>query len=75
MQTIESLHKEIDNIEYMLTICNSLAYKDYKELLNDKYNDLLELTLLDAFKQVNKETLQWLKFLLHKDTIVITINS
>lgn len=58
MTTIESLHKEIDNIEYMLTICNSLAYKDYKELLNDKYNDLLELTLLDAFKQVKKEALQ-----------------
>lgn len=57
MHTIESLQKEIDNIEYMLTICNSLAYKDYKELLNDKYNDLLELTLLDAFKQVNKEAL------------------
>lgn len=59
MTTIESLHKEIDNIEYMLTICNSLAYKDYKELLNDKYNELLELTLLNAFKQLNKETLQW----------------
>lgn len=61
MTTIESLQKEIDNIEYMLTICNSLAYKYYKELLNDKHNDLLELTLLDAFKQVNKETLQWIK--------------
>ena len=60
MTTIESLHKEIDNIEYMLTICNSLAYRDYKELLNDKYNELLELTLLESFKQVNKETLQWL---------------
>ena len=57
MNTIESLHKEIDNIEYMLTICNSLAYRDYKELLNDKYNELLELTLLESFKQVNKETL------------------
>ena len=60
MQTIETLNKEIDNIEYMLTICNSLAYRDYKELLNDKYNELLELTLLESFKQVNKETLQWL---------------
>lgn len=59
MNTIESLHKEIDNIEYMLTICNSLAYRDYTELLNDKYNELLELTLLESFKQVNKETLQW----------------
>lgn len=59
MQTIETLKHDIDNIEYMLTICNSLAYKYYKELLNDKYNELLELTLLDAFKQVNKETLQW----------------
>jgi hypothetical protein len=58
MNTIESLHKEIDNIEYMLKICNSLAYRDYKELLNDKYNELLELTLLESFKQVNKETLQ-----------------
>ena len=58
MQTIETLKQDIDNIEYMLTICNSLAYKDYKELLNDKYNDLLELTLLDAFKQVKKEALQ-----------------
>jgi len=57
MNTIESLHKEIDNIEYMLTICNSLAYKDYKELLNDKYNELLELTLLQAFKSTNKEKL------------------
>jgi len=55
MTTIESLHKEIDNIEYMLTICNSLAYRDYKELLNDKYNELLELTLLQAFKSTNKE--------------------
>jgi hypothetical protein len=62
MHTIESLHKEIDNIEYMLTICNSLAYKDYKELLNDKYNELLELTLLESFKQVNKETLQWITY-------------
>ena len=62
MQTIESLHKEIDNIEYMLTICNSLAYRDYKELLNDKYNELLELTLLESFKQVNKETLQWITY-------------
>ena len=60
MNTIELLHKEIDNIEYMLTICNSLDYRDYKELLNDKYNELLELTLLESFKQVNKETLQWL---------------
>ena len=59
MQTIETLNKEIDNIEYMLTICNSLAYKDYKELLNDKYNELLELTLLQGFKSINKETLQW----------------
>ena len=59
MHTIESLHKEIDNIEYMLTICNSLAYRDYKELLNDKYNELLELTLLESFKQLNSETLQW----------------
>jgi hypothetical protein len=59
MNTIESLHKEIDNIEYMLTICNSLAYKDYNELLNDKYNELLELTLLQGFKSINKETLQW----------------
>lgn len=59
MQTIETLNKEIDNIEYMLTICNSLAYKDYKELLNDKYNELLELTLLQGFKTINKETLQW----------------
>ena len=58
MNTIESLHKEIDNIEYMLTICNSLAYRDYKELLNDKYNELLELTLLQGFKSINKETLQ-----------------
>lgn len=60
MTTIESLHKEIDNIEYMLTICNSLAYKDYKELLNDKYNELLELTLLQSFKSINKETLKWI---------------
>lgn len=60
MQTIETLKQDIDNIEYMLTICNSLAYKDYKELLNDKYNELLELTLLNAFKQVNKEALQWI---------------
>ena len=59
MQTIESLHKEIDNIEYMLTICNSLAYRDYKELLNNKYNELLELTLLQGFKSINKEALQW----------------
>ena len=59
MQTIESLHKEIDNIEYMLTICNSLAYKDYKELLNDKNNELLELTLLHSFKSINKEIMQW----------------
>jgi hypothetical protein len=59
MTTIESLHKEIDNIEYMLTICNSLAYKDYKELLNDKYNELLELTLLHSFKSINKEIMQW----------------
>ena len=58
MNTIESLHKEIDNIEYMLTICNSLAYKDYKELLNDKYNELLELTLLHSFKSINKEIMQ-----------------
>ena len=58
MNTIESLHKEIDNIEYMLTICNSLAYRDYKELLNDKYNELLELTLLQGFKSINKEALQ-----------------
>jgi hypothetical protein len=58
MTTIESLHKEIDNIEYMLTICNSLAYKDYKELLNDKYNELLELTLLHSFKSINKEIMQ-----------------
>ena len=62
MNTIESLHKEIDNIEYMLTICNSLAYRDYKELLNDKYNELLELTLLESFKQVNRETLQWITY-------------
>ena len=60
MQTIETLNKEIDNIEYMLTVCNSLAYKDYKELLNDKYNELLELTLLQGFKSINKETLQWI---------------
>ena len=53
MQTIETLNKEIDNIEYMLTICNSLAYRDYKELLNDKYNELLELTLLQAFKSLH----------------------
>ncbi len=59
MNTIESLHKEIDNIEYMLTICNSLAYRDYKELLNDKYNELLELTLLHSFKSINKEIMQW----------------
>lgn len=59
MNTIESLHKEIDNIEYMLTICNSLAYRDYKELLNNKYNELLELTLLQGFKSINKEALQW----------------
>jgi hypothetical protein len=59
MTTIESLHKEIDNIEYMLTICNSLAYRDYKELLNDKYNELLELTLLHSFKSINKEIMQW----------------
>ena len=59
MNTIESLHKEIDNIEYMLTICNSLAYRDYKELLNDKYNELLELTLLQGFKSINKEIMQW----------------
>jgi hypothetical protein len=58
MNTIESLHKEIDNIEYMLTICNSLAYRDYKELLNDKYNELLELTLLHSFKSINKEIMQ-----------------
>ena len=57
MHTIESLHKEIDNIEYMLTICNSLAYRDYKELLNDKYNELLELTLLQGFQSINKEKL------------------
>ena len=61
MQTIESLHKEIDNIEYMLTICNSLAYRDYKELLNDKYNELLELALLQCFKSINKEALQWIQ--------------
>jgi hypothetical protein len=60
MTTIESLHKEIDNIEYMLTICNSLAYRDYKELLNDKYNELLELTLLHSFKSINKEIMQWI---------------
>ena len=59
MQTIETLNKEIDNIEYMLTICNSLAYRDYKELLNDKYNELLELTLLHSFKSINKEIMQW----------------
>ena len=59
MTTIESLHKEIDNIEYMLTICNSLAYRDYKELLNDKYNELLEITLLHSFKSTNKEIMQW----------------
>jgi hypothetical protein len=58
MTTIESLHKEIDNIEYMLTICNSLAYRDYKELLNDKYNELLEITLLHSFKSTNKEIMQ-----------------
>jgi hypothetical protein len=58
MQTIETLNKEIDNIEYMLTICNSLAYRDYKELLNDKYNELLELTLLHSFKSINKEIMQ-----------------
>jgi hypothetical protein len=52
---IETIKKEIDNIEYMLTICNSLAYRDYTELLNDKYNELLELTLLQAFKSTNKE--------------------
>ncbi len=62
MTTIESLHKEIDNIEYMLTICNSLAYKDYKELLNDKYNELLELTLLHSFKSINKEIMQWITY-------------
>jgi hypothetical protein len=55
---IETIKKDIDNIEYMLTICNSLAYKDYNELLNDKYNELLELTLLQGFKSINKETLQ-----------------
>ena len=63
MTTIESLHKEIDNIEYMLTICNSLAYRDYKELLNDKYNELLELTLLHSFKSINKEIMQWITYL------------
>jgi hypothetical protein len=62
MTTIESLHKEIDNIEYMLTICNSLAYRDYKELLNDKYNELLELTLLHSFKSINKEIMQWITY-------------
>jgi hypothetical protein len=62
MNTIESLHKEIDNIEYMLTICNSLAYRDYKELLNDKYNELLELTLLHSFKSINKEIMQWITY-------------
>ena len=55
MQTIDTLKRDIDNIEYMLTICNSLAYRDYTELLNDKYNELLELTLLQAFKSTNKE--------------------
>ena len=73
MQTIESLHKEIDNIEYMLTICNSLAYRDYKELLNDKYNELLELTLLYSFKQVNKETLQWNANILYKRQVVMIV--
>ena len=58
MQTIDTLKRDIDNIEYMLTICNSLAYKDYKELLNDKYKELLELTLLQGCKAINKETLQ-----------------
>ena len=58
---IETIKKDIDNIEYMLTICNSLAYKDYNELLNDKYNELLELTLLQGFKSINKETLQWMQ--------------
>ena len=62
MQTIETLNKEIDNIEYMLTICNSLAYRDYKELLNDKYNELLELTLLHSFKSINKEIMQWITY-------------
>jgi hypothetical protein len=52
---METIKKDIDNIEYMLTICNSLAYRDYKELLNDKYNELLELTLLHSFKSINKE--------------------
>lgn len=58
MQTIETLKQDIDKIEYILTICNNLAYKDYKELLNDKYKELLELTLLESFRTINKETLQ-----------------
>jgi len=62
MDKIEKLYKEIDDIEYMLTICNDLAYKDYKELLNDKNNELLELTLLHSFKQHNMEALQWITY-------------
>ena len=54
---IDQLTKEIEDLKYILSICNGLAFSDYNEALNRKEDELIETILLTKFTEYNQAKL------------------
>ncbi|CAB4139319.1 hypothetical protein UFOVP342_27 [uncultured Caudovirales phage] len=53
MSKIIELEKQIEELKEVLTWCNDMAYCDYLDELNKKEYELMELELMQLFKNYN----------------------